>query len=75
MTAERKPKRGAHRPRRKFPLSKKNDFAVYDFVKIFRSNPAVIDSCYRNEARHSALRLAKSDKKLYFLSSWALFLR
>lgn len=47
MNAERKPKRGAHRPRRKFPLSKKNDFAVYDFVKIFRINPAVIDSRYK----------------------------
>jgi hypothetical protein len=27
----------------------KNDFAVHDFVKIFRINPAVIDSRYRAE--------------------------
>jgi hypothetical protein len=52
-----------------------NDFAVHDFVKIFRINPAVIDGRYRNDARHSGLRLAKSDKQLYFLISWALFLR
>jgi hypothetical protein len=25
----------------------KNDFAAHDFVKIFRINPAVIDSRYR----------------------------
>jgi len=55
-----------------------NDFAVHDFVKIFRINPAVIETPLQRRCApfgFVALRLAKSDKQLYFLISWALFLR
>jgi len=59
-------------PRGGFPRSNQATVAV---AAAENAIPAVIDSRYRETERHSGLRLAKSDKQLYFLISWGLFLR